>query len=83
MKGRKANANFFKQGGGDDTGNDIVIAAPKRGQNQGGSAVVTSGGGGPITAKALEAALKRAQQNGTLSLQGRELTAFPAEIINF
>ena len=61
MKGRKMNPNFFKQGGGDDTGNEIVIAAPKRGPNQGGSAVVTSGGGGPITAKALEAALKRAQ----------------------
>ena len=56
MKGQ-ANANFFKQGGGGM--GDVMGGAPNRGAGQ-ESAVATSGGGGPITAKALEAALKRA-----------------------
>ena len=42
----------------------------------------SAGGGsaGPASAKAIEAALKRAQQTGSLSLQGKMLKVFPADI---
>eukprot|EP00353_Schmidingerella_taraikaensis_P008550 CAMPEP_0185575716 /NCGR_PEP_ID=MMETSP0434-20130131/6828_1 /TAXON_ID=626734 ORGANISM="Favella taraikaensis, Strain Fe Narragansett Bay" /NCGR_SAMPLE_ID=MMETSP0434 /ASSEMBLY_ACC=CAM_ASM_000379 /LENGTH=204 /DNA_ID=CAMNT_0028192665 /DNA_START=63 /DNA_END=678 /DNA_ORIENTATION=+ len=38
---------------------------------------------GPASQKAIEAALKRAQQTGNLNLQGKGLKAFPSDICNF
>lgn len=37
----------------------------------------------PASAKAIEAALKRAQQNGVLNLQGKGLKVFPMDICIF
>ena len=42
-----------------------------------------AGSGAPASAKAIESALKRAQQTGTLSLQGKGLTTFPMDLCKF
>lgn len=70
MKGR-ANANFFKNAGGNDLGGgmEITVAAPKRNPNvnyaaqadANANAAGGSGSNAPASAKAIEAALKRAQ----------------------
>jgi len=93
MRRGKANANFFK-GGANDPSGDIIIAAPNRNpivdnaaaadRKRGAGATGNEGGvSGPATQRAIEAALKRAQQSGTLSLQGKGLKTFPMDICKF
>ena len=94
MRG-KANANFFKNAGANEGfmggGAEITVAAPKRNPNIDYAAqantnanTATSGGSGaPASSKAIESAFKRAQQTGTLGLQGKGLTAFPMDICRF
>lgn len=98
MRG-KANPNFFKKPDADGAGGDIIIAAPPRNQaheqalHEHASKQARGGRMAPhnqaaaqtqqLSGKALESALKRAKQTGTLSLQGRELAKFPQELIKF
>ena len=89
MRGR-ANANFFKNAGANDFGGgggEITIAAPKRNPNvdyaaqaQSNANNAASGSGAPASTKAIEAALKRAQQTGTLNMQGKGLPTFPMDL---
>ena len=65
----------------DDGG--ITIAVGKKPEGGFQQPASNAPGDSGITGKSLEAALKRAKQNGTLSLQARGLKVFPMEIVNF
>ena len=84
MRGKAANPGFFNQKPNEDFG--ITVVAPKgpppkqQSNNQSNQPVPEDQG---ISGKSLEAAIKKAKQTGTLSLQGRSLKVFPQAILNF